>query len=50
MRMRNLRIATIVGLLSFLVGGAVTAVAAVVVVSPIAVLLLPRRGDLGHAG
>ena len=50
MRMRNLRIATIVGLVSFLVGGAATAVAAVVVVSPIAVLLLPRRADLGHAG
>jgi hypothetical protein len=50
MRMRNLRIATAVGLVSFLVGGALTAVAAVVLVAPIAVLLLPRRAGLGRAG
>jgi hypothetical protein len=48
-RRRNFTIATAVGLVSFLVGGAATAVAAVVVVAPIAVLLLPRRAQLGHA-
>ena len=48
--MRNLRIATIVGLVAFLVGGAPAAVAAVLVVSPIAVLLLPQRAGLGRAG
>ena len=50
MRMRNFRIVTVVGLISFLVGGAATAVVAVVFVSPIAVFLLPRRADLGRAG
>lgn len=41
--MRKLAIATFVGLLSFLVGGAPTAVVAVVLVAPAAVALLPSR-------
>jgi hypothetical protein len=41
--MRNLAVATFVGLVSFLVGGAPTAVGAVLVVAPVAVALLPNR-------
>jgi hypothetical protein len=41
--MRNLAVATFVGLVSFLVGGAPTAVVAVLVVAPVAVALLPDR-------
>ena len=45
--MRNLSVATLVGLVSFLVGGAPTAVGAVLVVAPIAVALLPARRSAG---
>ena len=41
--MRNLAVATFVGLVSFLVGGAPTAVGAVLVVAPLAVAFLPAR-------
>jgi hypothetical protein len=41
--MRNLAIATFVGLVSFLVGGAPTAVVGVVLVAPAAVALLSAR-------
>ena len=41
--MRKLAIATLVGLVSFLVGGAPTAVVAVVLVTPAAIALLPSR-------
>jgi hypothetical protein len=41
--MRNLAIATAVGLLSFLVGGATTAVLGVLVVAPAVAALLPVR-------
>jgi len=41
--MRNLAVATFVGLFSFLVGGAPTAVGAVLVVAPLAVAFLPAR-------
>jgi hypothetical protein len=40
---RNLIVATAVGLVSFLVGGAPTAVGAVLVLAPVAVALLPAR-------
>jgi hypothetical protein len=41
--MRNLAVATLVGLVFFLVGGAPTAVVGVVLVAPAAVALLPWR-------
>jgi hypothetical protein len=40
---RNLSVATLVGLVSFLVGGAPTAVVAVIGIAPLVVAVLPKR-------